>query len=168
MVNWALLAGLLIPNIVGWLGTLTMIGQVDRKDGQAWCQLLKKPTWKPPTWIFGPMWTTVYFLMGYASYLVFETACGFTQQAIIPLSLYGGQLILNWTWTPVFFGLHNLKLSFFHILAVDAAAVASTISFMFVNSTAGYLMLPYLGWLGVVSFLSYNVWQFNKDDITSA
>lgn len=58
--------------------------------------------------------------------------------------------------------------SFFHILAVDAAAVASTISFMFVNSTAGYLMLPYLGWLGVVSFLSYNVWQFNKDDITSA
>ncbi|KAL0811570.1 hypothetical protein ABMA28_009954 [Loxostege sticticalis] len=166
MVNWTMVAGLILPNVGGWLGALTMAGQVKRPDGKAWYQLLKKPSWNPPSWVFGPAWTALYTGMGYASYLVLKTSGGFTQQAMIPLSLYGGQLLLNWTWSPVFFRFHQIKLAFFHMLALDAAAAACTISFMFASRTAGYLMLPYLAWLGFATCLNYTIWQLNKDGIS--
>ncbi|XP_063834770.1 translocator protein-like [Ostrinia nubilalis] len=166
MVNWTMVAGMIIPNVGGWLGTLTMIGQVKSPDGKAWYQLIHKPSWNPPNWVFGPAWTTLYTGMGFASYLVFQNCGGFTERAMIPLSLYGGQLILNWLWTPVFFGLHQIQLAFFHMLALDAAAAVCTASFMQVNRTAGYLMLPYLAWLGFATCLNYSIWQLNKDGVT--
>lgn len=75
-------------------------------------QTLNRPTWTPPNWVFGPVWTYLYTSMGYASYLVWrdtgKSITG-TTAAAVPLGLFASQLLLNWAWTPIFFGAHSLK-----------------------------------------------------------
>lgn len=78
MLNWPAISGMLLPNLGGWAGALTMSGEVKDKDGKAWYQKIKKPSWNPPNWVFGPAWTTLYTGMGYASYMVYRDCGGFT------------------------------------------------------------------------------------------
>ncbi|KAI5641055.1 tspO/MBR family domain-containing protein [Phthorimaea operculella] len=163
MPDWTLVSAILLPNVGGWASTLTMIGQVKNPNGTAWYQTIKKPSWNPPNWVFGPAWTIIYSSMGYASYMVFKDCDGFTEKAVVPLALYGGQLVLNWFWTPVFFGLHKIGLALGHILALDAAATACTISFATINKITLYFMIPYLCWLSFATSLNYSIWQLNKD-----
>ena len=68
-------------------------------------QTIVKPSWRPPKKAFGPVWTTLYASMGYASYLVWNASGGFGSRAMV---LYGGSILLNWAWTPLFFGYHKL------------------------------------------------------------
>lgn len=78
MVNWGIIGAILAPNMGGWASALTMAGQVKKPDGKAWYQLLKKPSWTPPSWVFGPAWTVLYSGMGYASYVVYSECGGLT------------------------------------------------------------------------------------------
>ncbi|CAH0401729.1 unnamed protein product [Chilo suppressalis] len=110
MVNWSFVGAMFLPNVGGWISTLTMVGQVKKPDGTGWYQSLRKPSWTPPNWVFGPTWTVLYTTMGAASYMVYRDCGGFTDMAVVPLSLYGGQLVLNWIWTPLFFGCHKIGL----------------------------------------------------------
>lgn len=165
MVNWNTIGAMILPNVGGWAGALTMSGQVQSANGKAWYQTIKRPSWNPPNWMFGPAWTALYTAMGYASYKVYEDCGGFTDEAVIPLALYGGQLLLNWSWSPVFFKFHKIGLAFFHILALDAAAVACTISFYNVNKNSLFFMAPYLCWLSFATCLNYSIWQLNSNEI---
>ncbi|XP_041985428.1 translocator protein-like isoform X1 [Aricia agestis] len=164
MVNWSMLGSIVLPNVGGWANGLYFAGQIRKGDEKSWYDNLNKPSWNPPKWVFGPAWTVLYCSMGYASYLVLEDCGGFTEQAILPMTLYGTQLALNWSWTPIFFGMKDFKLAFIEISVLSGAAVATTISFFSVNQTAGALMLPYLAWLGYASSLSYYIWKNNPKD----
>ncbi|XP_026494532.1 translocator protein isoform X1 [Vanessa tameamea] len=165
MANWAALGSIILPNAGGWANGIYFAGQIRKESEKAWYDTLKKPSWNPPKWVFGPAWTVLYSGMGYASYLVYEECGGFKDDAVLPLSLYGGQLLLNWGWTPIFFGLKDFKLAFIEISVLSGAAVATAASFAHVNKTAGLLMLPYLAWLAYASSITYYIWKNNPKEI---
>lgn len=103
--NTALATGaVILPNLGGWAGAF-----ITKKNIKPWYEGLKSPTCKPPNYVFGPVWTTLYCGIGYASYLVYKQGGGFGGAAKFPLTLYAAQLALNWAWTPIFFHLHELK-----------------------------------------------------------
>jgi benzodiazapine receptor len=104
---------------------------------QGWYEHLKRPEWRPPNWAFGPVWTSLYAGMGYASYLVYRDGGGFSGAAATPLALYASQLALNWAWTPVFFGQHNVKAAFYIICGLWVNIAACGLSFYSINKTAG-------------------------------
>ncbi|CAG9569116.1 unnamed protein product [Danaus chrysippus] len=164
MVNWSMIGAMVLPNAGGWLGALTMSGQVRSKTGISWYDTIKKPSWNPPKWVFGPAWTILYTSMGYASYKIYEDCGGFTEKAVLPLSLYGSQLLLNWTWSPVFFKYHKIGWAFVHIVALDVMAAACSFSFYNINQNTIYFMSPYLAWLSFASLLNYTIWKMNSDD----
>ncbi|XP_026754176.1 translocator protein isoform X2 [Galleria mellonella] len=170
MTNWSALGSIILPNVGGFASGIYFAGQICKGQDKAWYDNLKKPSWIAPKYAFAPAWTVLYSSIGYASYLVWEECADEPERAIVPLSLYGGQLLLNWAWTPIFFGLKDLKLAFIEISVLSGAATATAISFAYVNRTAGLLLVPYLAWLGYATSLSYYVWKNNpqvkeiKDD----
>ena len=94
----------LLPNIGGFVNGFLTKGQIE-----TWYKTITLPTWRPPNWVFGPVWTFLYCSMGYASYLVWRDGNGFGGEALLPLIMYGIQLALNWAWTTIFFVKHELK-----------------------------------------------------------
>uniref|UniRef100_A0A4W3K8K2 Translocator protein n=1 Tax=Callorhinchus milii TaxID=7868 RepID=A0A4W3K8K2_CALMI len=138
-------------------------GLITRNEISHWYATLKKPSWCPSNEIFGPVWTGLYIGMGYGSYLVWQDLGGFNKSALVPLGLYGTQLILNWLWTPIFFGQHKIGAALIEIICLYGTAAATTVSWYSINKTAFYLMLPYMSWLTLASVLNYVIWRDNRD-----
>lgn len=151
------IAGFVIfPSIGGSIG-----GLITRKKIKTWFNDLDKPSWRPPNWAFGPVWTTLYSAMGYASYLVWRDGGGFDGPASFPLSLYGAQLAMNWMWTPLFFGLEQTGFAFVWLVALDVGIVATMVSFRQINQTAFWLLAPYLAWSSFAAVLNFEIWRRN-------
>eukprot|EP00241_Pyramimonas_parkeae_P009717 CAMPEP_0114250826 /NCGR_PEP_ID=MMETSP0058-20121206/14915_1 /TAXON_ID=36894 /ORGANISM="Pyramimonas parkeae, CCMP726" /LENGTH=143 /DNA_ID=CAMNT_0001364529 /DNA_START=210 /DNA_END=641 /DNA_ORIENTATION=+ len=130
------------------------------KEVKGWYTTLKKPSWTPPNWLFGPAWTFLYTCIGGASWLVWKQG-GWAQQAL-PLSVYIGQLALNMAWSPLFFGAHEMGLAFVDLVGMWGGAAACIPLFHKVNPLAGYLMVPYLAWVSYAGALNLNIWMNNK------
>ncbi len=140
--------------------TAGIVGSVFTANSVAtWYVELTKPSWGPPNWIFGPVWITLYTVMGIAAYLVWlrRKELG----AKIALSLYGAHLVLNAAWSLVFFGLKNPGLAFAEILVLLISIVTTTVLFWRISRPAGALMIPYLAWVSFASYLNYAIWQLN-------
>ncbi|KAH8374351.1 hypothetical protein KR200_007882 [Drosophila serrata] len=148
----------ILPNLGGIYN-----GRLTRKHIQDWYAHLKFPSFKPPNWVFAPMWTSLYAGMGYGSYLVWRDGGGFSGDAQLPLIAYGTQLALNWAWSPIFFGQHNIKGGLIDIVALTAAAGACGVLFYRVNKVAGLLFVPYVAWLGFATALNYAIWKLNPE-----
>ncbi len=124
-----------------------------------WYAALKKPSWNPPGWVFGPVWTTLYTLMAVAAWLVWRRG-GFAAQRR-PLGLFLAQLALNAAWTPLFFGLKNPGLAFAELVLFWLAIAATLVAFRSVSRAAAWLLVPYLAWVSFAVVLNFALWRLN-------
>jgi tryptophan-rich sensory protein len=124
-----------------------------------WYASLKKPSWNPPGWIFGPVWTALYAMMAVAAWLVWRRG-GFAAQRR-PLGWFLAQLALNAAWTPLFFGLHWPGVAFAEIVLLWLAIVATLAAFRPVNRAATFLLVPYLLWVTFAAALNFALWRLN-------
>ena len=125
-----------------------------------WYEMLEKPAWNPPAWLFGPVWTVLYLLMAVAAWLVWKRGGWNANRR--PLGLYLTQLALNAAWTPAFFGMQNPGLALAVIVLLLTAIVAALKTFSAVHRTAGYLLVPYLLWVNFATVLNLTLWFMNR------
>jgi len=124
-----------------------------------WYASLQKPSWTPPTWLFGPVWTMLYATMAIAAWLVWKRG-GFKAQRK-PLALFFVQLALNAAWTPIFFGLHKPGLAFITIVLLWLAIMATIAAFQRASQIAASLLIPYLLWVAFAATLNFSFWRLN-------
>jgi tryptophan-rich sensory protein len=124
-----------------------------------WYAALAKPAWNPPDWIFGPVWTALYTMMGCAAWLVWRQG-GFAQQRTA-LLLFLGQLLLNAAWSWLFFGLHRPGIALVEIIVLWGTVLLTLVKFARVSPGAAWLLAPYLAWLSFAAALNFALWQLN-------
>ncbi len=121
-----------------------------------WYETLAKPA--VPNWVFGPVWTTLFFLMGVSLYLVWLKARG---RAKLAFGLFAAQLALNVLWSVLFFGLQSPLLGLVEIPVLWVSILLTTAAFYRIDKRAAYLLVPYLVWVAFAAFLNYSVWVMN-------
>lgn len=122
-----------------------------------WYRRLEKPPWRPPDWLFAPVWTALYAMIALSGWLVWREA-GLGGAA---LPLYALQLILNAAWTPIFFGLRRPDLAVIEIVMLWASIVATIALFHPISPSAAWLLVPYLAWVSFASALNFSIWRRN-------
>jgi benzodiazapine receptor len=151
--RWLALGGwVLLCFTAAALGGLFMPGE--------WYASLKKPSWNPPGWVFGPVWTALYAIMAVAAWLVWERG-GFVAQRR-PLALFLAQLFLNAAWTPLFFGLHRPGIALVEIVLLWLAIAATLAAFHPVSRVAAWLLAPYFVWVSFATMLNLALWRLNS------
>lgn len=125
----------------------------------SWYTSLNKPAWNPPAAVFGPVWTTLYILMGLAVWLVWREG-GWKEQWKL-LTLFLVQWVLNMAWTPLFFGLHQPGWALLELIVLWALVLITGIGFWRVRRLAGVLWIPYFLWLTFATALNFSIWRMN-------
>jgi tryptophan-rich sensory protein len=121
---------------------------------------LNKPVWQPPSWLFGPVWTTLYILMGISFFLIIkDRSLVSVKSAVIIFVL---QLIFNALWSTVFFGAKNIGGALGVIGLLWVLIIVNILIFYRLNKNSGILLAPYLLWVSFASFLNYTMWTLNR------
>jgi len=153
-IQWKkLLIMLAIPLAVGGLSALFSGGMANYKE-------FTQPPLSPPGWVFPAAWTILYLLMGYASYRVLTSGAD-PQKIRSALTLYGAQLLLNFLWSPVFFGLQWYLVAFFVLIALWVLIFLTMRAFSKIDEKAGDLLLPYILWVTFAGYLNLGVYLLN-------
>ena len=149
-----LVISILIPLIIGFLGSFFTSSSVD-----SWYTTINKPSFNPPGWIFAPVWTTLYILIGLSFYLVWRGNFGMKRKKVI--SVYFFQLFFNLLWSVLFFGLKSPLLGLIDIIVLLIFIVVNTVIFYKISKTAGYLLIPYLLWVSFATILNVSIFILN-------
>lgn len=150
-----LIIAVAIPLVVGGIsGYFTVTGV------ESWYLTLQKPSWNPPNWIFGPVWTTLYVMMGIALFLVWKEDTSSELKAIAVI-LFAVQLLLNFFWSFIFFKLEQPGWAFVEILVLWLMLLACIFAFGQVNKTAAWLLVPYISWVSFATILNGTIWKLN-------
>ena len=141
-----LIISLALPQLAGGLGAFFTISSIE-----SWYLTLNKPSWNPPNWLFGPVWTLLYVLMGIACYLIWKSDHPMKKPL---LKLFAVQLILNALWSPAFFGMESPLIGLLVIIPLWIAILLCIIYFKKVSVVASGLMVPYLVWVTFATALN--------------
>ncbi len=125
-----------------------------------WYATLTKPSFNPPSWIFAPIWTTLFVLIGISLYMVWNKGLQ-DKKVKISLFIFGVQLVLNVLWSFLFFGLHSPFYAFLEIIILWAAIVLTIVNFFKVSRKASLLLLPYIFWVSFAAILNFSIWRLN-------
>ena len=158
LADWLRLAGcVVLCNAAGALGALTTV-----TGGGTWYASLTRPPLSPPSWVFGPVWTLLYTLMGIALWLLWQRWHGPARRRKRALGLFAVQLALNAIWTPVFFGAQALGIALAVIVSMLAAIAATMVAASPVCAAVPWLLLPYLLWVSFATYLNAAFWLLNR------
>jgi tryptophan-rich sensory protein len=151
----SLIICLAIPLIVGGVsGYLTVTGL------NGWYTTLVKPSFNPPNFVFGPVWTTLYLLMGVSMYMIWiDRTNPLRRTAIIA---YAVQLFLNFWWSLLFFQFQNLLAALGEIILMWFAIIFMIVTFRRIKPLAAYIQIPYLLWVSFATVLTASLWWLNK------
>lgn len=149
---WAWVIVCQLAGFIGAIFTAPAIG--------TWYAALAKPPFNPPGWVFAPVWTLLFFLMGVSAYLVWREGFG-RKEVRTALSMFGVQLALNVLWSVLFFGLHSPLYALLDILLLWAAIFLTMRSFYAISRDAGFLLVPYLLWVSFALVLNLSIYLLN-------
>lgn len=142
----------LVVSAVGGAITATSVG--------TWYQTLEKPPFNPPDWVFAPVWTTLYIVMGVAAWRVWRLLSLETTRTA--LTVFGVQLCLNVVWSFLFFGLKRVDLALIEIIILLATIIANTVMFWRIERLAGLLFVPYVAWVVYATIHNASLWLLNQ------
>lgn len=146
-----LVLALSITFFAGAIGSLATAPSIP-----GWYAHLNKPSFNPPNWVFGPVWTTLYILMGVAFYLI-KIAKAKKAQILEASQFYISQLIFNAIWSIIFFGLHAPAMAFGAIVALWLLILFTMLRFFAIRKTAAYLLVPYILWVSFAAVLNFSL-----------
>lgn len=145
---WLFVASLAICQGAGLIGSIFTFPAIG-----GWYQTLVKPSFSPPNWIFGPVWTLLYLMMGVSLYFIWVRKGS--------LKWFWVQLVLNSLWSILFFGLKSPGLAFLEIIFLWYAILTTIKTFLKQFKPAAYLLYPYLAWVSFASVLNFSIWVLN-------
>jgi translocator protein len=150
----------LILSLILTLGTGAVAGIFTGQSVSGWYATLNQPSFNPPNWVFGPVWSTLYFLMGISLYLVWkQKPSGERNRAIL---IFIVQLVLNFLWSFLFFYFHMIGAALIDIILLWAAILTMILLFFRIRTVAAYLNIPYLLWVSFASVLNTSYFFLNK------
>ncbi len=142
-----------LPMIVGGISGFVTVTEIP-----GWYTTLQKPSFNPPNYLFGPVWTTLYLAMGISLYLILSAKDANKRNALLAFTL---QLVLNFLWSIFFFKFHNVGLALADILLLWPCILAMIAFFYKLNKAAGLLQIPYLLWVTFASVLNASIFILN-------
>ena len=154
--DWkAFLASIIICSLAGAIGSVFTFSAIP-----TWYATLNKPFFSPPNWVFGPVWTTLYILMGISAYLIWQK--GWERKPVrAALTLFGLQLFLNALWSMLFFGLRSPLYGLLCIIPLWLCIALSIRAFYPIDRRAAYLLVPYIVWVSFAAMLNFAIWTMN-------
>lgn len=157
MKDWIrLIISIAIPLSVG-----AIAGFFTSPEISGWYQTIKKPEWQPPGWVFGPVWTTLYVMMGVAFYLVWRTKLPVSEKRMA-VTLWIIQLLFNFFWSFIFFRQHQIDWALADIIILWFFILLTIFSFARINKLAAWLLVPYISWVTFAAILNFVIYQLNK------
>lgn len=151
-----LVLSIALPLFIGFASSYFTITGVE-----SWFAGIEKPSWNPPNWIFGPVWTTLYVLMGISLFLVWKSGSS-KETKRYALILFGLQLIANFFWSFIFFDQHLIGVAFAEIVVLWVLILLTTFSFAKINKAAAWLLVPYISWVSFAAILNFTIWRLNS------
>lgn len=154
--TFKLVIAVVVSELAGIIGSVFTTPSIT-----GWYAGIIKPTIIPPAWLFGPVWTTLFALMGIAAFLVWKKGSK-RMDVRIALIIFAGQLILNTLWSIIFFGLHNPGGALVEIVFLWLAILITIIAFAKISKPAAWLLVPYILWVSFASYLNFLIWILNQ------
>ncbi len=152
---WLLIFSVTIPLIIGYLGSLLTTPAL-----KTWYPSLIKPSFNPPNWLFAPVWTLLFILMGVAFFLILKEGKDSKNYRAACIS-FGSQLFLNMYWSFLFFYSKEPSLAFYAIVSLWSMIFVNIYYFYQIKKTAAYLLIPYIVWVTFAAILNYAIWYLN-------
>lgn len=148
-------ASIILCLLAGFIGSFFTASSIS-----SWYSTLAKPFFNPPNYLFGPVWTLLYILMGISLYIIWTKKSN-PKQKKFAIYLFAIQLILNTLWSILFFGLQNPLLAFIEIIFLWAAILLTIINFKKISKPAAYLLIPYILWVSFAAILNFSLYYLN-------
>ncbi len=151
-----LIVAIFICLLAGFIGSFFTMDSIP-----TWYQGLNKPSFNPPNWLFAPVWTLLYILMGIALYFIWKRVDEKKDKTLNGLILFAGQLILNILWLIIFFGWKMVPTAFAEIILLWLSIATLIVIYWKTERKISYLLIPYIAWVSFATFLNYNIMILN-------